>query len=190
MNRHAASKRIIVARERGGQWPGLNVPEGPTRRPPSPLAVLRHPLDQREWLTSREALAHAKITQHTIVAWRELGLLPRSVQVNGFRWLYLRADFDHVLRAPRRDRRASTGQNWAQPCREARHCPERSDLLRSFRLVGVRGMRGMRGMAQTEAPVAIGALGPRVGIAITGFATSVVGRRPVLGRRVGDRISR
>jgi hypothetical protein len=84
LSRHAASKRVQAARREVGadDLAGLAIPAPPPRPVPvSPLAILRTPVETRDWLSAPEAMALAGISFRTLTGWRRHGLLPNT------RWL-------------------------------------------------------------------------------------------------------
>jgi hypothetical protein len=93
----AASTRVGRARNENPVL-ALDLPMRP--RAVDPLDVLRLPVGERQWLSMFEAMIYAKISFHTLRAWRRAGLLPRT------RWprprfaLFHKADLDRVLAAP------------------------------------------------------------------------------------------
>lgn len=97
-------KRIQSARQSHPDGTGVVV-DAPLDRPPAPLAVLRRPVDQRGWLTVTEAAAYLGKDPETVRNWLNRGVLPNTDRRVANRHLYLRADLDRVMAAPRRGKR-------------------------------------------------------------------------------------
>lgn len=102
-------RRVRLARARGERPAAVNVPDPPPRYT-GPLAVLRVPAQEREWLRFSEAVAFAGVSPETVRSWRRAGLLPNCRQVNPHFHLYLRADLRRVLAAPRYNRHGASHQ--------------------------------------------------------------------------------
>ena len=101
MNHQTVAKRVATARQLyGDARPGLLVAEAPARTAPHPLAVLRQPVSEREWLSQTEAAKFAGRSAFTIRDWRRGGLLPNTQRPTTGTYLYLRADLRRVLRGP------------------------------------------------------------------------------------------
>lgn len=100
LKRSTAQRRAAVARARGADGRGLNVPLAPTRTATRP-EVLAAPRGEREWLTAPEAAELAGVDRSTIARWRRAGVLPNTWWITTTRPLYLRADILRLARAPR-----------------------------------------------------------------------------------------
>ena len=101
MNHQTVATRVIAARERYGDVIPALLVDAPLDRRPDPLAVLRRPVEEREWLTVVEAAEFAGCHRFTIRNWRRGGLLPNTEHPSPKLYLYLRADLQRVTRAPR-----------------------------------------------------------------------------------------
>lgn len=101
MNHQTVAARVATARKLyGDAVPGLMV-DAPLDRPPDPLAVLRQPVNQREWLTRAEAAEFLGCDPFSIRNWLAAGLLPNTQRPNGKKHLFLRADLQRIRNAPR-----------------------------------------------------------------------------------------
>lgn len=109
MRRHAASRRVVAARDRRHPT-GLAVPSPPPRRAPRPSDLLRVPVEQRDWLSTQEAADHAHVPIVALRTWRRGGLLPATRALNRTRNLYARADLQRVINAPRYNARGVNHQ--------------------------------------------------------------------------------
>ena len=101
MNHQTVAARVRTARELYGDATPALVVDAPLGPPPDPLAVLRRPVAEREWLGLREAAAFAGCHTYTIRNWRVGGLLPNTEHPSPKMYLFLRADLRRVMRAPR-----------------------------------------------------------------------------------------
>lgn len=106
IRRHAVDARVMTARERFGEHlPALSVPEPFVPLPePNRLAILALPVDEREWMTSREASTFAGVSRSTVRNWTRDGLLPSTDRSRGTH-LLLRADIVRIMHAARTDTR-------------------------------------------------------------------------------------
>lgn len=99
IQRQAVAKRLKTARSRyGDQVPALLL-DAPLEAP-DPLAILKRPVEQRQWLTPKEAATSAGCHEFTIRNWLQAGLLPNT-QTARRRRLILRADLERVVKGPR-----------------------------------------------------------------------------------------
>lgn len=103
MNRNAVQNRVVEARARLGSQPPALVVDHPLDKPPPRSSALALPLAQREWLTIGEAGDFAGVSRSAIRLWRLRGMLPHTDQATPSLYLYLRADLERIMSAPRRN---------------------------------------------------------------------------------------
>lgn len=101
MNHQTVSARVVAARALYGDAKPALMVDAPLDRPPNPLAVLRQPVDEREWLTRLEAAEFLGCDPSSIRNWLAEGLLPNTQRPNGKKHLFLRADLQRIRNAPR-----------------------------------------------------------------------------------------
>jgi hypothetical protein len=112
----AIRQRLAIARSRAELPAVLEVPLA-APLPPSPHHrrardawddLLALPVDERDWLTNAEARRYVNREYRTLAIWRQLGLLPHTVELNRKRVYYSRRDLDQILAAPRIERGVDT----------------------------------------------------------------------------------
>ena len=117
LTRATVYARVTAARRRYNDVVPALVIDAPLARV-DPYAVLRRPVDEREWLTAREATEFVQRDYSTIRHWLADGLLPNTTRRGRGKRLYLRADLQRVLArtsprvtpTTRPSRRRSSGQ--------------------------------------------------------------------------------